>query len=171
VIGGIILGGGGSYSGPSSRTTEEGEGIFRTAVEEVERAMPRRYGIFISHAWDYGDHYRRMEDMLDEAEDFEYTNYSVPEHDPKHARTDRELEEALRNQIRPASAVIILAGMYAHYRAWIQKEIDIAREMGKPIIAVRPRGGQRMPQEVQEVADEIVGWNTASIVDAIKRLS
>lgn len=163
------MGGGGSYSGPPSRTTEEGERIFRTAVEEVEQAVPERYGIFISHAWDY-DHYRRIENMLDEAEDFEYRNYSVPRHDPKHARTDRELEEALCNQIRPASVVIILAGMYAHYRKWIQKEIDIAVEMGKPIIAVVPRGSQRMPQAVQVVADEVVGWNTASIVDAIRRL-
>jgi hypothetical protein len=163
------LGGGGSYSGPPSRTAEESERIFITAVEEVKHAAPKRHGIFISHAWDY-DHYSRIENMLDEAEDFEYRNYSVPKHDPKHARTDRELEEALYNQIRPASVVIILAGMYANYRKWIQKEIDIAVEMGKPIIAVAPRGSQRMPQAVQEVADEIVGWNTASIVDAIRRL-
>lgn len=166
----IILGGGGSYAGPPSRTTEEGERLFRNAVEEAEHAVPKMYGLFISHAWDY-DHYQRIENMLDEAEDFEYRNYSVPEHDPLHARTDRELEEALYNQIRPASVVIILSGMYAHYRKWIQKEIDIAVEMGKPIIAVVPRGGLRMPQEVQEVADEIVGWNTASIVDAVRRLS
>ena len=166
---GIILGGGGSYSGPPSRTTEESEEVFRTAVEEVEHAVPKRFGVFVSHAWDY-DHYRRIENMLDEAEDFEYRNYSVPEHDPLQARTDRALEEALYNQIRPASVVVILAGMYVPYRRWIQKEIDIAVEMNKPIIAVAPRGSQRMPQEVQEVADEIVGWNTASIVDAIRRL-
>lgn len=164
------MGGGGTYLGPSSRTPEENEKIFGSAVDEVKHGTPGRYGIFICHAWDYDD-YERIENMLDEAEGFDYRNYSVPEHDPLHARGDKELENALYDQIKPASVVIVLAGMYVPHREWIQKEIDIALKMGKPIIAVAPHGSERMPQEVQEVADAIVGWNTASIVDAIRRLS
>lgn len=164
------MGGGGSYSGPSPRTTEESERIFRSAVEEVERTRASKtYGLFISHAWEYSDQYRRIEAMLNDAPHFAWRNYSVPEHDPLHAKTNRELEAALRNQIKPASAVIILAGMYVSYREWIQKEIDIAREMGKPIIAIAPRGSQKIPQAVQEAADVVVGWTTASITDAIRR--
>jgi hypothetical protein len=59
--------------------------------------------------------------------------------------------------------------MYVSYREWIQKEIDIAREMNKPIIAIAPRGSQKIPQAVQDAADEVVGWTTASITDAIRR--
>lgn len=164
------MGGGGSYSGPPSRTTEEGEKMFKSAVEEAKHAHElKRSRIFVSHAWEYTDQYRRLENMLDEAPDFEYSNYSVPEHDPLHAKTKKELEEALYNQIRPTNVVIILAGMYVPYREWIQKEIDIAVELGKPIIGVAPWGSQKIPQAVQDVAEEIVSWSTSSIVSAIRK--
>lgn len=163
------MGGGGSYSGPPSRTMEEGEKVFRSAVEEVEHARASKtHRIFISHAWEYSDQYQRVETMLNDAQRFAWQNYSVPEHDPLHVKTKKELEEALYNQIRPANAVIILAGMYVPYREWIQKEIDIAVKMGKPIIAIAPRGSQKIPRAVQEVADVIVSWNTQSIVGAIR---
>jgi len=95
--------------------------------------------------------------MLDAASNFYYQNYSVPEHDPLHTRTNRELEQELYHQIRPINIVIILAGMYVSYRRWIQKEINIALKMDKPIIGIMPWGSQTIPQAVQGAADEIVG--------------
>jgi len=133
--------------------------------------MPKlkTYRIFISHAWEYNYDYYRLTEMLKDAPYFNWKNYSVPEHDPKHVRTKKELIQALYNQIRPTNIVIILAGMYVPYREWIQKEIDIALELGKPILGVLPWGAQRIPRAIQDYADEIVRWNTASIVDAIRR--
>jgi hypothetical protein len=128
----------------------------------------KTYRIFISHAWEYDDEYYRLLRMLDEAPNFYYHNYSVPEHDPLHTRTDRQLEQALYDQIKPTHIVIILAGMYVSYRYWIQKEIDIALEMDKPIIGIVPWGSKKVPQAVQDAADEIVGWRTDSIVRAIR---
>ena len=129
------------------------------------------YNLFICHAWEYNDDYYRLENMLDNVEDFEWRNYSVPEHYAIDSNDDKKLEEALKNQIRPTSAVLITCGMYVSYRKWIQKEIDIAIDMDKPIIAVVPWGNQKIPQEVQDVADAIVNWNTISIVEAIEELS
>ena len=129
------------------------------------------YNLFISHAWEYNEDYYRLENMLDNVEDFKWRNYSVPVHNAIDSNDDQELEEALRNQIRPTSAVLITSGMYVSYRKWIQKEIDIAIDMDKPIIAVIPWGNQKIPQEVQNVADAIVNWNTFSLVGAIEELS
>lgn len=53
----------------------------------------------------------------------------------------------------------------------MQYEIDTAVRMRKPIIAVKPWGSQVMPTSVASVATEIVGWNTSSIIDAIRRNS
>ena len=64
--------------------------------------------------------------------------------------------------------VIVLAGMYVDYRKWIQKEIEIAQSYNKPIIAIKPRGSERMPQELSNVANTIVNWNTDSIVESIR---
>jgi hypothetical protein len=61
--------------------------------------------------------------------------------------------------------------MYAHYSDWMLAELRIASRMGKPIIGVIPQCQERVPQAIQNIADELVGWNTHSIVSAIRRLS
>ncbi len=135
--------------------------------------MPQlhRYRIFISHAWKYNAEYYWLMDRLDKAPNFLYANYSVPEHDPVDANNNSKLKEQLRRQIRPVEVVIILGGMYVAYSDWIQFEIDFAESLGKPILGIRPRGAERMPQAVQDAADEIVGWNTPTIVRAIRGLA
>ena len=124
----------------------------------------RTYRVFISHAWRYSDDYYRIVDMLDKAPNFQWANYSVPEHDPK----DGDLEEAMKKQIRPVHIVVILAGMYTNYSDWIKFEMDFADLIDKPMIGVRPWGSQRIPKEVQDRVKEMVGWNTSSIVRAIR---
>jgi hypothetical protein len=124
-----------------------------------------RYRLFISHAWDYNDDYYRLIKYLDEAPNFIYSNYSVPEHDP----AEGSLEEALRRQIRPVEVVLILAGMYVNSSDWIQFEMDFAASLSKPMVGIRPWGAQRVPQAVQDAVTEMVGWHTASIVSAIRR--
>jgi hypothetical protein len=74
----------------------------------------------------------------------------------------------------PCSVILILAGVYASYSKWIDKEIQIAQNefsSVKPIIAIRPRGSQRISTKVTDAADKIVGWNTESIVSAIRELA
>lgn len=128
----------------------------------------REFYIFISHAWEYNADYFRLEQMLDEADYFYWKNYSVPEHDSLKATTDQELINLLFDQIKPTGIVIILSGMYSAYRKWIQIEMRIACELEKPILGVIPWGQERIPQDVAENADEMVGWNTSTIVDAIR---
>lgn len=130
------------------------------------------YRIFVSHSWDYNDEYENLIDLLDKATHFEYTNYSVPEEDEIDADTDEELEEELREgQIKPASVVIVLAGLYSSYSDWIGREIRIAEEEDKAILGVEPWGSDSTSNYVERHADQMVGWNTDSVVDAIRNLS
>ena len=137
--------------------------------------MSRTYNLFISHAWKYHDEYERIVDLLNKAPYFSWKNYSSPRHDPAiDSNSDegrQELEDALRNQIRPTHCVVVLAGLYVSYSYWIQKEIDIAQGMGKPIIGVIPRGNEKIPEAVRKAAVTIVGWKTDSIVSAIREYS
>jgi hypothetical protein len=128
-----------------------------------------RYRLFISHAWHRHEGYDRMIQFLDAAPLFIYSNYSVPQDKAFIGMTNAQLMEQLKNQIRPVEAVIILGGIYVSYSGWIQAEIDFAKSIGKPIIGVVPWGAQRMPQAVTNAADIIVGWNTNSIVNAIRQ--
>ena len=127
---------------------------------------PRTYRVFISHAWDYSAEYFRVVRFLDEAPDFSWENLSVPEHDPL---SIHDLDYLLRNQMRPADVFIIIAGMYVNHSESIEFEMNFARRIGRPIIAVWPRGNLRMPVSIQRMAVEFVGWNGASLVRAIRQ--
>lgn len=127
------------------------------------------YNLFISHSWAYSDAYKRLVALLDAKPYFSYRNYSVPKDDPiHHAEYDYQLKLAIKEQMQPASCVLILAGVYANYSKWINIEIELAQQMGKTIIAIEPWGAEKTSVKVKNTADKIVKWNTDSIVDAIR---
>jgi hypothetical protein len=125
----------------------------------------RTYRIFISHAWDYSEDYLRVVHFLNEARHFRWENLSVPAHDPL---TSEELEYELRNQMRPADVFLIIAGMYAARRYWIDFELSFARRIGKPRLGIVKWGAVNVPRALQEHTI-LVGWNGASIVQAIRQ--
>ena len=126
------------------------------------------YRIFISHSWAYSDAYDKVESFLRQ-EGVSFYNHSVPKDDPIHTNgTDKELSEAIEAKIKGCSCVIILAGVYATYSKWINKEIEMAQKYNKPIIAVQPWGADRTSSVVKEAATVIVGWNAKSVANAVR---
>lgn len=129
----------------------------------------RTYNIFISHAWAYRDEYHRLVALLNAAPNFQWANYSVPDHDPLAGGSSAKLKAELNNQMRFAQVVVAMAGVYATHSDWMQEEFDIAKNFGRPIIGVYLFGSQRASAVVQKNADEMVNWSTASVVDAVRR--
>lgn len=131
--------------------------------------------LFISHSWAYTDAYDKLSNMLRAAPRFEYKDYSVPKDNPIHnANNTTQLREAIQTQMRFASVVLIMAGKYATYSKWINEEIALAQNgfrYKKPIVAITPWGAQQISSTVREAADEIVAWNTSSIVTAVRKYS
>lgn len=128
----------------------------------------RNYHILISHSWDYNMQYETIKNWLDNTRYFRWTNYSVPITKPLTASSKKELQDKIRTRIAACSCVIILSGMYVSYSEWIDYEINTAIEYGKPIIGVKPWGQERIPIKVSNNADIIVGWNSASLIEAIR---
>ncbi|MFV0347101.1 MAG: TIR domain-containing protein [Halodesulfovibrio sp.] len=124
--------------------------------------------LFISHAWRYDDDYRTIVNWLDGASNFEWENYSVPSHDGCEETSTAGLKRCLTRQINPTQCIIIIAGMYAAYSEWIDYEIDEAVRLNKIIIGVRPRGNERIPLKITNNARQIVNWNSASLISAIR---
>jgi hypothetical protein len=124
--------------------------------------------IFISHAWSYSEHYWTVVKWFNEASNFDWKNCSVPNHDSLPDKTSSGLSAGMRRQISPAQVAVILGGMYAAHSAWIEYEINEAKRMGKSIIAVKPWGQERVPLIVQNNADILVGWNSASVIQAVR---
>lgn len=127
------------------------------------------YNLFISHSWAYGDHYERLMNLLRNDPYFSFKDYSVPKNDPIHGCAyDWQLKDAIRRQMQPASCVLIMAGVYSTYSKWINIEIELAKEMNKRIIAIEPWGATRTSAKVKNAANQVVGWNTNSVVKAIR---
>lgn len=137
--------------------------------------MSKTFNLFISHSWTYSNAYENLIKLLDNRSYFFYNNFSIPRNDPIHTKgTDRELYKAIKNKILPSNVVLIMAGVYASHSKWIDKEIRIAKvEFSKPkkIIAIEPWGAIKTSAVVKANADMIVGWNTESIISAIRELS
>ena len=129
----------------------------------------RDYHILISHSWDYSNQYETIREWLNGAPYFCWTDYSVPINRPLLFSGVKNLKQQIRTRISLCSCVIILSGMYVDYSDWIDFEIDTALALGKPIIGVRPWGQERIPAKVQDNACVMVGWNSDSIVNAVRR--
>ncbi len=135
----------------------------------------KTYNLFVSHSWRYADAYNRLISLLRKRKYFAFKDYSVPPDDPIHnAGSDAKLRAAIKRQMSPCHVVLIPAGIYATYSKWINIEMDLANEgftKPKPVIGITPRGNVRISESVQDAADRIVGWNTESIVKAIRELA
>ena len=129
--------------------------------------------LFISHSWSYGDAYDKLVTLLNAAPNFQYKNYSVPKNDPVHNAPNVDaLYKAIQNQMVFCDVVLIMAGKYATYSKWIQREIQIAKGYStpKPIVAIRPWANEQVSSVVSDAADRLVNWSTSSIVSAIREL-
>ena len=130
--------------------------------------------VFISHSWEYSDHYATLHDWIfgnnwsSGQASLVFHDYSVPKDDPIHdAPSEKKLREAIYRKIARSHVVVIPTGMYVNYSKWIQKEIDGASEKNKPILGVNPWGQLRTSSVVAQAADNTVGWNKKSVVTAI----
>lgn len=116
----------------------------------------------------YSDDYNTIVKWLNEAQSegkLNWKNYSVSKHDPLIDPNTTVGKNKLKKQIRPASKVIIISGMYAAYSEWIDYEIDTSMNYGKYIIGVKPWGQERVPLKINNNA--MVDWNRSSVINAI----
>lgn len=152
---------GASALGNSSSTTEPEN------QQPVGLPQDRTYRVFVSHSWKHSDQQEQIREFLNQEEKLDWQDLSVPEHDPLDIEAPGQLRPELRKQISRSSVVLVLSGMYVSYSDTIQMELEIAEEMDKPIVGIKPWGNEQIPVPVKEHADTVVGWNMKSIVSAI----
>ena len=118
----------------------------------------KNYRLFISHSWTYGDAYEKLVGFFNEHPYFSWIDYSVPKDDPIHtASNDAQLYQAIKNQIQPVNCVVMLAGVYSSYSKWINKEIQISKNVfNKPIIAIEPWASEKTSKIVKDNADRLL---------------
>lgn len=126
------------------------------------------FHLFISHSWTYCDTHDPLLKLLAAHPMLTFKHFSMPPDPITGALTAQQAEEVIENQIRPCSAVLIMAGLYATYSQWINQEIAIAKRLGKVIIAIKPFGAPHMSPVIREAAHAQCSWSTGSIMNAIR---
>lgn len=84
--------------------------------------------------------------------------------------SDRTIARILRMKIRWAGQVIVVIGKETHQRPWVNWEIKVAHQLGKPIIGVYENGLKdqvEIPENLKKYATSIVGWRSESVIAAL----
>jgi hypothetical protein len=119
----------------------------------------RQYQLFISHKGEDDEEYLTFIQRILEAPDFKWKDHGI---------VGKNSPEDLKSQIEPVDIVIILSGLYAKHPDLIKNQVKIAREFNKPIVLIRPYGLEEVPPELEEIAEDVVGWNRVCIVESIE---
>jgi len=124
--------------------------------------------VFVGHGFELSEDYNRVFEYLESSHNFYYVNCSSPD---ARGSFDRDaLREELRRQIVLAEVVVIPSALYRTHRDWVDFELNCAKGMDKPVIVLEAFGvKEKLPVQLEALADEIIEWNERSIVDAIKR--
>jgi hypothetical protein len=126
--------------------------------------------LFLTHAWRYHDDWKRMVEVLNTQGIRTWRNFSLPWYDPaldpRTPEGGRVVCRHLETQIIPCDAVLLLSGVYEQTgcRKWVDMEIEMARRLGKPIIAIPVIGATAPTADVRALADTAVGWDAAAIM-------
>lgn len=118
----------------------------------------QEYKLFISQLDESTYEFDRLIGKLKSVDDFTYVNYSI---------SGKTSKEELKEQMENVDAVVILSGLYSADNKLIQREIEVAQKLKKPIIMVRPYGMETVPEQIEKAANEVIGWNAGCIVDSI----
>lgn len=129
---------------------------------EDDEVAPR---LFISHSWNYDRDYW---DLLNKFEqnNFRFYNHSIDNLSPNNINA-KQIEENITRKMRGCSKVIVLAGPYSE-NYWIKKEIDIANQLGKEVIAVRPWKQPYIPRYIEKHATKVIGYKSPTIIEHLK---
>ncbi len=124
--------------------------------------------LFVSHVFEKSDDYLRIFEYLESSHNFYYRNCSAPEHSPGF---DREaMKERLRQEISNAEVVIIPSSLYRTQKEWLDFQVNCAKGLDKPVIVLESFGvKEKLPVQLEALADEKIEWNERTLVDAIRR--
>ncbi|HEY4368535.1 MAG TPA: hypothetical protein VGN07_14960 [Steroidobacteraceae bacterium] len=135
-------------------------------VSSISQQNPVK--LFVSHAFEPADDYERVFEYLESSHNFYYRNCSDPE---RRGNGDREsLKDELRRQINLAEVVIVASGLYRQHQELLDFQLNCAKGLDKPVVVLEFFGvKEKLPVQLEALADEIVEWNERSIADAIRR--
>lgn len=133
---------------------------------ELKSRKEKKPRIFVSHSWKHNRDYKSLISGF-ERQGFDYYNHSISIEKAEKLKNAAEIEKKIKNHLLYSRCLLVLGGDYSN-NYWIKKEVEIAKSLGKKIIAVRPWSRSSIPNYLEKSADEIIGFNSKAIIERIK---
>ncbi len=131
--------------------------------------MADTHNVFISHRHEDDKLVGQLKDLL-ARNGCDVRDSSVTNDSPNSAHSESYIKQILADRIQWAGKVVVIISPDTKNHEWVSWEIEYAnRYPDKRIIGVWAPGakGADMPQELDEYADSVVGWNGGAIIDAL----
>lgn len=128
---------------------------------------PRR--IFVPHVHEDDEHVDKLREFLNRG-GREADVSAIDSSSPNQANDpDYITRQYIRPKVEWCEAIVVLISPNTQGSDWVQKEIELAKQLGRRIIGVWIPGseGCPIPEGLQDYANAIVSWNETSILDAI----
>jgi hypothetical protein len=125
------------------------------------------FRIFPSHGWVRDDDYLRLFEYLESTTNFFYRNVCDPDSSPE-GESVAERRARIVGAMKEAEVLLVMAGMYAEHRQWLDFEMQAALANQVPIVLIEHFGPQEAPEALKAAAAQVVGWNSRSIEDAVR---
>lgn len=125
--------------------------------------------LYAVHGWSRDEDYSRLFEFIQSADNFFYRAVSDPEAHPATGDGVAARRTAIGDALKEAECVVCTAGAWERFNDWARYTIDSARQLDLPIVAVEHFGPKNMDPRLKGYAAEVVGWDSRSIVDAIRR--
>ncbi|MGU3312603.1 TIR domain-containing protein [Acinetobacter sp. M5A5_2a] len=128
-----------------------------------------RKNIFISHVHEDDDGLKKTKDLI-KTKGFEVRDFSINSSKPNSAKAEDYIKyQILAPRIRQCSTLMVYITPQTKNSYWVNWEIEYAQKLGLRIVGVWAHGHQgcEVPEELENYADAIVGWNSECLINAI----
>lgn len=125
--------------------------------------------IYAVHGWSQDEEYARLFEYLESAENFFYQALSNPDARSPEGEGVAARRTLISRALENAECVVCPAGTWERFPDWARYTVETARRMEIPVIAIEHFGPKNMELRLKGHAAETVGWDSRSIVDAIRR--
>jgi hypothetical protein len=125
--------------------------------------------VFISHIHEDDDGLVKLKELIAKG-GLTVRDASINSSNPNDANhPDYIKSQILAPQIQWASTLLVYITPQTKDSEWVNWEIEYAEKMGKRIVGVYAHGANEcdVPEALEKYADDVRGWNSAGVVDAI----
>lgn len=125
--------------------------------------------LYAVHGWQQDEDYVRLFEYIESADNFFYRSLSDPNAQSPQGDGAVARRALINDALTQAECVVCTAGTWERFNDWARFTVETARSLDVPVVAIEHFGPKNMDIRLKGHAAETVGWDSRSIVDAIRR--